>query len=46
MVIEHKGKRYVVIGGNDTYYLVTEPWMEDIGPSYSIKKSEAIIIKE
>ncbi|MFJ5771423.1 hypothetical protein [Psychrobacillus sp. NPDC093180] len=45
MVIEYKGKRYPVVGENDTHYICTKPWEEDFGFSFSIPKKESKIIR-
>jgi hypothetical protein len=44
VVIEYNGKRYPVVGENGKEYLVTEPWMEDVGELIRISKSEAKLI--
>lgn len=44
MVIECKGKRYPVVGENDTHYICTEPWEEEIGDSFSIPKKDSKVI--
>jgi hypothetical protein len=46
LVIEHKGKRYSVIGEGDGYYIATEPFEEVDGMKLYIPKNDSKIVNE
>lgn len=45
LVIEHKGKRYPVVGESVHYYICTDPWEEEFGDTFVIPKNESKIIE-
>jgi hypothetical protein len=45
MVIEHKGKRYSVVGEGDSYYICTECLDEIEGETFRIPKAKEKVDK-